>query len=216
VIASQHLVPYLVASILIILAPGPSVMFTIARAIAFGRWISFLTVCGNAAGMLLLSALVAVGLGPLLQSSQLFSSCVQWAGGTYLVYLGIDALRHRVVHAENMTNVTEPQPSQLLTLRQGFVVGVLNPKAIVFFAAVLPQFVDRTLGSVTLQLLTLGAIFSVLALLSDGTWGVIAGTARSWFASSPQRLVVMRIIGGCVMIFLGVAAIVTAPLPWAP
>lgn len=189
-------------------------MFTIARAIAYGRLISFLTVLGNAFGMLLLSAAVAIGLGPLLQSSQLFSSCVQWIGGGYLIYLGIDALRHRVVHAEGIVNVDEKAPSNMQTVRQGFIVGVLNPKAIVFFAAVLPQFVDRSLGNVTLQLLTLGAVFSILAVISDGSWGIIAGTAREWFSSSPQRLVAMRIVGGCVMIFLGVAAIVTTPWPW--
>ena len=213
-ISSKHLVPYLIASILIILAPGPSVMFTIARAISYGRLISVLTVVGNAIGMLLLSIAVAVGLGPLLQSSVLFSACVQWAGGGYLIYLGIDALKHRVVHADSMVNVVEPEPSRWQTMRQGFIVGVLNPKAIVFFAAVLPQFVDRDLGNVTLQLLTLGAIFSVMALLSDGSWGVIAGTARNWFASSNTRLVTMRVIGGCVMIFLGIASVVTAPRPW--
>jgi threonine/homoserine/homoserine lactone efflux protein len=189
-------------------------MFTIARAIAFGRLISFLTVLGNAVGMLLLSAAVAVGLGPLLQSSQLFSSCVQWGGGAYLIYLGIDALRHRVVHAEGIVNVKEPEPSKLQTMREGFIVGVLNPKAVVFFAAVLPQFVDRSMGNVTLQLLTLGAVFCVLAVISDGSWGMIAGTAREWFSSSPKRLVTMRIVGGCVMIFLGVAAIATTPWPW--
>lgn len=214
-ISSAHLFPYLVAATLIVLAPGPSVMFTIARAIAFGRLISFLTVLGNAFGMLVLSALVAVGLGPLLQSSQLFSTSVQWFGGAYLIYLGISAIRHRVVHAESMTNVSEPEPSKSQTFRQGFVVGILNPKAIVFFAAVLPQFVDVEMGSVTVQLLSLGAVFCIIGVICDGAWGVVAGTAREWFASSPQRLVAMRIAGGCVMLLLGVMSIVTAPLPWA-
>jgi threonine/homoserine/homoserine lactone efflux protein len=199
----------------IILAPGPSVLFTIARAIAWGRLVSLLTVVGNALGMLVLSILVALGLGPILQASDLFNALVQWAGGLYLIWLGFDAIRHRVVAAAEMRVVSEVAPSRATTVWQGFVVGVLNPKAIVFFAAVLPAYVDRQLGNVTLQLLTLGAIFSFLALLSDGTWGYLAGSARLWFSEHPHRLERMRTAGGVVMILLGVATIVTAPLPWA-
>lgn len=213
-ISPEHLVPYIVASVLIILAPGPSVLFTIARAIAWGRTIAIMTVAGNALGMLVLSAGVAVGLGPILQSSDLLYSSVQWAGGFYLVWMGIDAIRHRVIAAADMTDTTGGQPRGLVTLRQGFLVGVLNPKAIVFFAAVLPQFVDQDFGSVTLQLLTLGAIFSGLAFIFDGMWGVIAGSARDWLSAHPTRLVTLRVVGGCVMMMLGVAILVTTPLPW--
>lgn len=213
-VSSKHLVAYLVASIVIILAPGPSVMFTIARAIAWGRLIAFMTVLGNAAGMGVLSTGVAIGLGPILQSSAVLYSAVQWAGGLYLIWLGIDAIRHRVVAAVSMTDVEGDTPSPLRTMRQGFVVGVLNPKAIVFFAAVLPQFVDPQLGSVTLQLISLGLIFAGLAVIFDGTWGFVAGTARDWLSSSTRRLEIMRVVGGCVMMILGVAIVATTPLPW--
>lgn len=213
-VSPEHLTSYLIASVLIILAPGPSVMFTIARAIAWGRLISFLTVLGNAFGMVVLSTGVAIGLGPILQSSALLYSVVQWAGGFYLVWLGIDAIRHRVVAAVNMTDVSDGTPTKWQTMRQGFIVGVLNPKAIVFFAAVLPQFVDPELGSVTFQLITLGVIFAGLAVIFDGAWGLVAGTAREWLSSSSKRLENMRVVGGCVMILLGVAILATTPLPW--
>ena len=78
-------------------------------------------------------------------------------------------------------------------------MGVLNPKSLVFFAAVFPHFVNRSSGDVTLQLVVLGCIFSVMAFCSDGTWGLIAGTAREWLSGSTSRLVVLRTIGGCVM-----------------
>lgn len=213
-VSSKHIVAYLIASTVIILAPGPSVMFTIARAIAWGRLIAFMTVLGNATGMAVLSTGVAIGLGPILQSSAVLYSAVQWAGGMYLIWLGIDAIRHRVVAAVSMTAVSDGAPTPLQTMRQGFVVGVLNPKAIVFFAAVLPQFVEPELGSVTVQLITLGLIFAVLAVIFDGTWGFIAGTAREWLSSSTQRLEIMRVVGGCVMIVLGLAILATTPLPW--
>ncbi len=213
-VSSEHLVPYIIASVVIILAPGPSVMFTIARAIAWGRLISFLTVLGNALGMVVLSTGVAIGLGPILQSSALLYSLVQWGGGFYLVWLGIDAIRHRVVAAVSMTDVSDGAPTKLQTMRQGFIVGVLNPKAIVFFAAVLPQFVDTEMGSVTVQLISLGLIFAALAVIFDGAWGMIAGAAREWLSSSTRRLEIMRVVGGCVMILLGVVILATTPLPW--
>lgn len=192
----------------IILAPGPSVLFAIARAIAWGRVASLITVAGNATGMLVLSVFVAIGLGPILAASDLLFYSVQIAGGLYLVWMGIDAIRHRVVSAGEMVDVKEAVPAPLKNFYQGFIVGVLNPKAIVFFAAIFPQFVDRELGSVTLQLLSLGAVFSVLAFLSDGAWGLLAGTAREWLSGNPTRLVTLRLIGGLVMILLGVAIVI--------
>jgi threonine/homoserine/homoserine lactone efflux protein len=88
-------------------------------------------------------------------------------------------------------------------VRQGFTVGILNPKSLVFFAAVFPHFVTPSAGHVTAQLVLMGCVFSVMAFVSDGTWGIVAGTAREWLASSPQRLVTLRIIAACVMTGLG-------------
>jgi len=201
---------YLLASILIIIAPGPSVLFVIARAIAWGRKTAVFTVLGNVAGAYLLSIFVALGLGPVLQRSNLAYAVIQWGGGAYLVYLGLDAIRHRKVHAANMTQQTGMQPSLSASVRDGFWVGVLNPKTLVFFAAVLPQFIDRNRGHVTAQLLLLGALFAILALMSDGSWGLLAGTARQWLATDAGRLIRLRTIGGFVMIGLGVLVIAAA------
>ena len=131
-------------------------MFTIARAIAWGRGTAVLTALGNALGMLSLSIVIALGLGPLLQRSQVLLESVQVLGGLYLIYLGYDALRHRHEHVDDMVRVEEVKPSLFNLIRQGFMVGVLNPKALVFFSAVFPQFVEPQAGSVTLQLLLFG------------------------------------------------------------
>lgn len=210
---TQRLPEFLVAALIIILVPGPSVLFTVARAIAWGRAIALLTVLGNALGMLVLAALIAFGFGPVLERSALLYAAVQWAGGLYLVWLGIDALRHRDLHAERMVEQGSVAPRRWRTLREGFVVGILNPKALVFFAAVFPQFVDRDAGHVAIQLMVLGVIFAVMAVLSDGAWGVVAGTARAWLSGNPKRLVTLRAIGGMVMVVLGLAVLVTAPRP---
>ena len=195
---------------IIILAPGPSVLFVIARAIAWGRLTSVLTVLGNVSGSFVLSTLVALGIGPILHKYHLAYVAVQWGGGLYLIYLGIDAIRQRAVHASDMTNQGPVGPSPLRSIRDGFWVGVLNPKAIVFFAAVLPQFVDIEGEMVTQQLIFMGLTFCVLALISDGAWGLLAGTARAWLAKSSSRLEKLRATGGSVMIFLGVAVLYSA------
>jgi threonine/homoserine/homoserine lactone efflux protein len=192
---------------IIILAPGPSVLFIIARAIAWGRKVAVVTVFGNVSGAFVLSSLVAFGLGPVLQRSELAFIAVQWIGGLYLVYLGIDAIRKRKLHAADMTNQGPVEPTVFQSIRDGFMVGVLNPKGLVFYAAVLPQFIDRERGGVTGQLLFLGALFSVLAFFSDGSWGLLAGTARAWLAGDAGRLEKLRATGGCVMILLGASVI---------
>jgi len=205
-----HYVEYLVAAMIIILAPGPSVLFVIARAIAWGRKTSILTVLGNVTGSFVLSTLVALGVGPILQKFEVAYIAVQWGGGLYLIYLGFDAIRQRAVHASDMTNQGPIGPTALQSIRDGFWVGVLNPKAIVFFAAVLPQFVDIKSNQVTLQLIFLGLTFCVLAFFSDGMWGLLAGTARQWLAKSNERLERLRAFGGSIMIILGLAVLYSA------
>ncbi len=201
---------YLIATVLIILAPGPSVLFTIARAIAWGRVAAIATVIGNAFGMFLVSVLVAFGLGPLLQSSKLFYNSIQWAGGAYLIYLGYAAIAASRVDAQGMQKTEGSKPSFFTSLKNGFWVGVLNPKSIVFFAAILPQFVDQEKNNVTAQLLLLGAIFATIALISDGSYGLLAGTVRSWLAGDVKRLIFMRRFGGVVMIGRGIFTIFSA------
>lgn len=201
---------YCIAAMIIILAPGPSVLFVIARAIAWGRATAVATVAGNVMGAFALSVVVAVGLGPILQRSDLAFISVQVLGGCYLIYLGISAIKHSQIHASDMANQGDIRPSKWKSMREGFWVGALNPKGIVFFAAILPQFVDRNAGNITSQLILMGAIFAVLAFFSDGSWGILAGTIRNWLATELRRLVRMRMAGGIVMITLGLFTLISA------
>lgn len=203
---------YLIATILIILAPGPSVLFTVARAIAWGRLAAIATVIGNASGMFLVSVFVAVGLGPILQSSEFLYNAIQWAGGAYLIYLGYSAIAASKVDAQDMRASTGSKPTFLTSIKNGFWVGVLNPKSVVFFAAILPQFIDEEKSNVTAQLLLLGAIFALIALISDGAYGLLAGTIRQWLSGDVKRLIFMRLTGGVVMIALGFFTILSAIL----
>ncbi len=203
---------YLVATTLIILAPGPSVLFTIARAVAWGRMVAIATVLGNVLGEFVISILVALGLGPVLQRYHFAFIAVQWLGALYLIFLGIDALRHIKDHAEKMTDISAGRPSLPKTIKEGFIVGLLNPKTLVFFIAILPEFVDRPKGHLISQLLLLGSLFCLIALISDGTWGIIAGTLRGWLSSTPTRLERLRMMGGTVMVGLGLFTFINSLL----
>ena len=127
-----------------------------------------------------------------------------------MVYLGIDAYRHSKEHAQAMTDLCGGKPTIVKTIREGYVVGVLNPKSLVFFAAILPQFTDRPKGHLTSQLLLLGAIFCIICIFSDGMWGIIAGTIRNWLASDGRRLERLRATGGFVMMGLGLITFVNS------
>jgi threonine/homoserine/homoserine lactone efflux protein len=210
IVVPSRIWEYFIAAVVIVLAPGPSVLFVIARAIAWGRATAVATVIGNVTGAFTLSVVVAVGLGPILQRSEIAFISVQVLGGLYLVYLGITAIKHSQIHANDITNQGDIRPSKWRSMREGFWVGALNPKGMVFFAAILPQFVDREAGNITSQLILMGAIFALLALFFDSGWGILAGTIRNWLATELKRLVLMRMTGGVVMIILGLLTLLSA------
>ncbi len=209
-IIPSQLAEYIIAALIIILAPGPSVLFVIARAIAWGRKVALFTVAGNVTGSFVLALFVAIGLGPILQRSDLAFAAVQWAGGLYLMYLGVAAIAYRRIQGADMSNQGDIAPSVRRSIRDGFWVGALNPKATVFYAAVLPQFIDRERGNITMQLIFLGTIFCILAFICDGSWGLLAGTARQWLATDPLRLEKLRATGGFIMIALGLSVLYAA------
>ncbi len=210
IVVPSRIWEYFIAAVVIVLAPGPSVLFVIARAIAWGRVTAVATVIGNVTGAFTLSVVVAVGLGPILQRSEIAFISVQVLGGLYLVYLGITAIKQSQIHANDITNQGDIRPSKWRSMREGFWVGALNPKGMVFFAAILPQFVDREAGNITSQLILMGAIFALLALFFDSGWGILAGTIRNWLATELKRLVLMRMTGGVVMIILGSFTLLSA------
>ena len=202
-------IAFAIASFLIIIIPGPSVLFTIGRGISFGRKAALVNVAGNSVGMLTGSLAVAIGIGSFVQSSDIAYAVVGVLGGGYLIYLGYDAVKTRKDVAQALVTKADPKPMGQL-FRQGFVVGFLNPKSLVFFAAILPQFVDRSQGQVILQMIFLAMIFFVIAVLSDGTWGIVAGTARHWLAGTPTRIEKISGAGGIVIIALGISVIISA------
>jgi threonine/homoserine/homoserine lactone efflux protein len=196
----------LVALVLIAI-PGPSVVFTVGRALTYGRAVALTTVVGNSLGLLLALVLVAFGLGDLVSTSDVAFEVLKLGGAAYLVWLGIQAVRQR--HGIEVTSDDAgPAVHGLRALRQGFVVGFSNPKAYVIFAAVLPQFVDRGRGHGSLQMLLLGLVAFVIGLCSDSLWALLASQLRRWFNASPSRGRALGTVGGMSMIGLGVAVAV--------
>jgi threonine/homoserine/homoserine lactone efflux protein len=208
VLPTSHLLAFTVTAFALIAIPGPSVLFTVSRAIALGRVAGVATVAGNAVGAFTQVVAVAFGIGPLVERSVALFTVIKLAGACYLVYLGVHAVRHRHSLAAALGARVERKTAARIVL-DGFLVGVSNPKVIVFFAAVLPQFVDRQAGHVPVQIILLGAIFAGVALISDSTWAVAAGTVRAWLAASPRRLALLGGTGGLTMIGIGVGLALT-------
>ena len=203
----SHLLTFVIAAALLIALPGPSVLFVIGRTLALGRRAGLLSVVGNASGMLIQTSLVALGVGAIVAQSIVVLTVIKFAGAAYLVFLGVQAIRHR---REVSAPVEQGPPrSTLRLLGEGFLVGITNPKSIIFFVAILPQFIDPKAGTIPFQLAELGLTFVVLALLMDSIWALTAGAARHWFARSPKRLSHLGVAGGVVMIGLGGALAVT-------
>lgn len=206
-VSLEQLLAFGVAALILIAIPGPSVVFVIGRALAYGKGIALSSVLGNSLGLLLVMVLVALGLGVIVQESITVFTTVKLAGAAYLVYLGVQAIRHRRGFD---VAAKRPEPlSRRRALRQGFVVGISNPKVFMIFAAVLPQFVDRGEGHVQTQMILLGLLAFCIGLLSDSLWAVLASRLRSWFSASSRRGEAMGAAGGVSMIGLGVAVATT-------
>lgn len=208
-ISTDQAVAFGVAALILIAIPGPSVVFVIGRALSYGRPVALASVAGNSLGLLTVVVLVAVGLGVIVQESIEVFMVLKLAGAAYLVWLGIEALRHR--HDFQMADVAGATGGMSVrrAMRQGYVVGVTNPKGFMILGAMLPQFIDRGAGHIQLQMLLLGLLAFVIGILSDSLWALLASQLRDWFARSPRRGSAIGATGGLSMIGLGVGLAVT-------
>ncbi|MGH2793906.1 MAG: LysE family translocator [Actinomycetota bacterium] len=205
---TDRLLAFALTAFILIVIPGPSVLFVISRGVTLGRRAALATVAGNTTGVIVQVTAVAIGVGSLVQRSAVVYETIRFAGAAYLILLGVRALRERRRLRTILDAAAVAKPARRI-YREGFIVGVTNPKAAVFFAAVLPQFADPTLGHVPLQILGLGLIFAVIALVSDSAWGLAAGSLRAWLGRSPRRLERLGGAGGLAIVGLGVHLAVT-------
>jgi threonine/homoserine/homoserine lactone efflux protein len=208
VIPVENILTFIAFALVIIAIPGPSVMFAISRALVLGKRGAVLTVVGNGIGVLIQALAVSVGLGVLIQSNELLMNIIRLTGAGFLIYLGITAIRHRRDGLDLTAHVVAPKSSHIM--RESILVGLSNPKTIVFFSAAFPQFVVSGGTPIVFQMILLSVIFVVFGISGDAIYALTAGAARDWFAKSQDRVVAMRTIGGIAMTTLGA---VTVALP---
>lgn len=201
---AERLTAFLLAGLVIIVIPGPSVLFVVGRALAHGRATALASVLGNAIGSALVLVLVSLGLGKIVQASDVAFTALKLVGAGYLVYLGVQAIRHRrdLSASTAADGVAPAAPHGAAAIRQGFVVGVSNPKVYVMFAALLPQFVDPA-GSVPAQMLMMGGLLIAIGLVTDGLWALGAAGLRQALVRTPRRSEALGMAGGVSMIGLG-------------
>jgi len=191
------------ASLALLVVPGPSVLYIVTRGITQGRMAGLASVLGVHVGTTFHIAAATLGLSALLMRSILAFNIVKYAGAAYLLYLGI----RRLLDDDGPIQTGSVKAHSLARIfRQGVVVNVLNPKTALFFLAFLPQFVDVQKGSVPLQMLALGSIFIVLGLLSDGTYALVSSMLGNRLRTSGAFARRERLLSGSVYLGLGVGA----------
>jgi threonine/homoserine/homoserine lactone efflux protein len=204
-----RLLAFAATAFVVIVIPGPSVMFAVGRALASGRRVAVLSVLGNAVGEYVQVIAVAIGIGALFEQSVTAFTVLKLVGGGYLIYLGVKTFRRRRSLASALSAPLGSR-SDPLSFLQGLTVGATNPKTVVFLAAVLPQFVRRSAGNVDAQILVLGLVFAAIAVVSDTLWVVAAGAFRRWFGRSPRRLELVGGVGGLGIAAVGAAFLVSS------
>ncbi len=197
---------FFVAAAVLLITPGPAVLYIVARSIDQGRVAGIVSMLGIGVGTLFHVAAAAFGLSALLLSSALAFNVVKYLGAAYLIYLGVRKLMERDATAP-------PGPTEPRTLArifyEGVIVNLLNPKTALFFFAFLPQFVDLSRGGVTGQIVFLGVLFVLMGMVSDGLWALAAGTAGHWLRGHLGFLRMQRYFAGTVFIALGLTTAVS-------
>ncbi len=201
---AANLALFIGAALVLLLIPGPAVLYIIARSLEQGRFAGFVSDLGIQTATLVHALAAALGMSALLASSATAFSAVKYAGAAYLIWLGVKKIFGRSEAANNGAALTRYRYTRLL--RDGFVVNLLNPKAALFFFALLPQFVDVSRGHVPMQIVFLGLLFAGLGLMTDNCYALVAGTAGHWLKHSRGYLAFERYISGTLFIGLGLTA----------
>lgn len=204
-IDSHSLLIFVFASLALLLAPGPAVLYVVARSVDQGRLAGIISVLGISLGGWVHVVAAAAGLSALLVSSAVAFTVVKYLGAAYLIYLGVTTLMTPTKQVDDSPIV---KMSHAKIFRQGMIVNILNPKTALFFFTFIPQFVDPSRGSVALQIVFLGSLFLIMAIVTDGLYAIVAGTLGQWLKTNQQFLKIQKYLSGTIYIFLGVTTAV--------
>lgn len=192
-----------VASLALLIVPGPAVLYIVTRSIDQGRTAGIVSTLGIHVGTLVHIAAAALGLSALVVSSALAFNTIKYLGAAYLIWLGVGKLLGR----DDDVNESEVKTQRLSRIfYQGILVNILNPKTALFFLAFLPQFVDVSKGRVGLQILALGVVFMLLGMCSDGLYAMVASSVGNWLRGNADFAHFRRYFSGGIFVTLGVAA----------
>lgn len=195
---------FISAALVLLLVPGPAVLYIFARSIEQGRTAGLISILGIHTATLVHVAAASVGLSALLASSALAFSIIKYAGAAYLIWLGFKKLFGPAQVAD--ATAVLPRRSRARLFREGFIVNLLNPKTALFFLAFLPQFVEVERGHLAMQIAFLGMLFTAIGFVTDSFYALAAGTAGNWLKRSPGYLKAERWVSGAVFIGLGLTA----------
>ncbi len=197
---------FLMSAFILLVVPGPAVLYIVTRSVDQGRRAGLVSVLGITVGTLFHVAAAAAGVSTILMTSATAFATLKYAGAAYLVYLGIQKLR---TPEDTTQDPTRARTRLQQVFREGVLVNLLNPKTALFFFAFLPQFVSPERGNASLQVVVLSATFIALTLVTDGAYAVLSGTLGSWLQRSRTFLSVRRYVAGCTYIALGLVAAVS-------
>lgn len=206
-VAPHTLALFALAALALVVIPGPNVLYITTRSVAEGRRSGVVSALGVEAGTLVHVAVAAVGLSYLIAASAVAFAVVKYAGAAYLIYLGVRTLLAR---GDGEPEITAPRGLRRVFM-EGLVVNVFNPKVILFFLALLPQFVDRAAGAVPGQIVLLGLVLFSLGVLTDMTYALGAGSLGAWLRGRPSFARRQRYVVGVVYLALGVTAALAGP-----
>ena len=204
--ANASIIAFVAASLVVLLIPGPGVMYIVARSLAQGQRAGLVSVLGLSAGAMVHVVAATAGLSAILLTSAVAFGVVKLLGAAYLIYLGVRTLLAR----QPQVPIDAPAAraaNRLFT--DGVIISVLNPKIAVFFLAFLPQFADAARGPIPQQLFLLGLIYVALGLVTDGAYAILAGRSRRWLGNLAGRAPFARYAGGLLFIGLGIGTAVT-------
>jgi len=205
-VPGTSLIGFVAASLVVLLIPGPGVIYVTARSLSQGQRAGLVSVLGLSAGALVHVAAATLGLSAILLTSASAFGVVKALGAAYLIYLGI-----RILLARESGNgrAALSRRSLCRLFADGFLISVLNPKIAIFFLAFLPQFVEPDRGPVQQQILLLGLLYVAIAIVTDGTYALLASRLRRWYETVANHRAVPRYASGLVYIGLGVTTALT-------
>ena len=201
----ESLLAFGIASLALLVIPGPAVLYIINRSVADGRNVALAAVAGLEIGNFMHVIAATVGLSAVIATSAAAFSVVKWIGAGYLIYIGFRTL---VTKPQAVNQLNDPM-SRRRAFTQGIVVNTFNPKVALFFLSFLPQFIDASRGSAALQSLVLGSIFVVLGCISDSLFAILASALRGTLLRGKSLPFVQRYVAGSVFIALGAIASTT-------